>query len=208
MSDVPKLKASMAYRYRLPITIVALICGWISSLFTIPLVKEHSRLDHQLDALAWGLLLAGIAVRAWASREISGKKKDVVVSTGPYALCRNPLYWGTFLIACSQLAFLRTAAFGLALCIPVIVYITGVVPAEERYLTAALGEKYEHYCQRTARWFPWWHPDALRGSACSGSRAYYRELATLACWIVLPGAAETICYLRELPNWPHWTLLK
>lgn len=208
MTEVPNLEASRAYRYRLQITIAALAFGWTASLFTLPILKEHSHLDHLLDAVAWILLLAGMGLRAWASHEISGKKKVVIVTTGAYAFCRNPLYWGTFLIACSQLAFLRTISFALAMMLPVLVYLFGVIPAEERYLAAVLGDEYRLYCDQTARWIPHWRSAASQDTHPVLSPAYYRELATLACWFVLPVVAELICYLRELPNWPHWSLLR
>lgn len=208
MPDVPNLKASLAYRCRLPLTLIVLVCGWTAALFTLPIVKEHSLLDHVLDGLAWLLLLIGMFIRAWASHEISGKKAMVVVSTGPYALCRNPLYWGTFFIACSQLTFLRTVSFALLMVPVVLVYIRGVVPAEERRLVAVLGEAYERYCQQTARWLPRWHADAIRSSPEPNARPYLRELTTLAWWLLLPGIAEAICYLRELPTWPHWSWLR
>ena len=41
--------------------------------------------------------LAGLAVRAWAAGHIV--KNDRLATTGPYAHTRNPLYFGSFLIA-------------------------------------------------------------------------------------------------------------
>jgi protein-S-isoprenylcysteine O-methyltransferase Ste14 len=148
MPDAVSLKTPFAYRQSLPITILALFAGWLACLFSTPYFKEHSSLEHGLDLIAWFILALGIAIRGWSSREISGRKKTAVVCTGPYALCRNPLYWGTFFIALSQLAFLRTIAFGVIMLIPIALYILGVVPAEERYFTWALGVEYRDYCGR------------------------------------------------------------
>ena len=43
------------------------------------------------------LALVGVAVRAWASGHIS--KNERLAVSGPYAHTRNPLYFGSFLIA-------------------------------------------------------------------------------------------------------------
>ena len=43
------------------------------------------------------IALAGVLVRAWASGHIS--KNERLATSGPYAHTRNPLYFGSFLIA-------------------------------------------------------------------------------------------------------------
>ena len=44
------------------------------------------------------LALVGVLIRAWAAGHIV--KNDRLATTGPYAHTRNPLYFGSFLIAC------------------------------------------------------------------------------------------------------------
>ena len=48
-------------------------------------------------AVGGTLALVGLAVRAWAAGHIV--KNDRLATTGPYAHTRNPLYFGSFLIA-------------------------------------------------------------------------------------------------------------
>ena len=52
------------------------------------------------DMLVAGALVAGLGVlvRAWAAGHI--RKNDRLATSGPYAHTRNPLYFGSFLIAC------------------------------------------------------------------------------------------------------------
>ena len=52
------------------------------------------------ETLLAGAIVAflGILVRAWAAGHII--KNDKLATTGPYAHTRNPLYFGSFLIAC------------------------------------------------------------------------------------------------------------
>lgn len=54
-------------------------------------------------AVGVGIAFAGLLVRAWASGHIV--KNDRLATTGPYAHTRNPLYFGSFLLA---------AGFGIA----------------------------------------------------------------------------------------------
>lgn len=200
------LQHNLVYRWRLPITILALLGGWVGSLFSHPWIAEHTQADWWLDGVAWLFLAAGIAVRAWASREISGRKRNCVVNTGPYALCRNPLYWGTLLLGVSQFFFLRSAIFLIALLVPVGVYVFGVIPAEEHFLNCVLGMEYLDYCRQTPRWWPCWDTKVWDSLGVRDGNAYFRELLSLACWLALPALAELICYCRELPGWPHWPI--
>ena len=48
-------------------------------------------------AVGGGLALIGVVVRGWAAGHIV--KNDRLATTGPYAHTRNPLYFGSFLIA-------------------------------------------------------------------------------------------------------------
>jgi protein-S-isoprenylcysteine O-methyltransferase Ste14 len=48
-------------------------------------------------AVGSSLALVGLAIRAWAAGHIV--KNDRLATTGPYAHTRNPLYFGSFLIA-------------------------------------------------------------------------------------------------------------
>ncbi len=206
MATKRTLQSHLIYRWRLPITVVALLGGWAGALFSQPWISQTSIADFWLDALAWSLLFAGLGLRAWASREISGRKRISVVDTGPYAVCRNPLYWGTLLMGLSQLCFLPTVSFLMALIVPMLVYTMGVVPVEEQFLKEELGADYDAYCASTPRWRPQWSSKVLASLGLRDRRAYMREMLSLMCWLSLPLLAESIAYLRELPGWPHWLI--
>ena len=46
-----------------------------------------------------GIILAGIAAlgRLWCSLYIAGYKTDTLITEGPYSMCRNPLYFFSFI---------------------------------------------------------------------------------------------------------------
>jgi len=106
---------------------------------------------------ALGYLLVALAClgRLWASVFIAGHKDSKLVTTGPYARCRHPLY------ACSMLGAL---GLGLTtrsplLCAIVVTLIAALVvyaaSGEEQFLADAFPEEFKAYVAATPnRWWP------------------------------------------------------
>jgi protein-S-isoprenylcysteine O-methyltransferase Ste14 len=99
------------------------------------------------------LALLGEYVQIWASAHLR-KNVDVIMS-GPYALARNPMYTGRFLVGLG-LVLLTWRWF---LIVPYVVgyalYAQARVLGEEAHLRSLFGKKYDDYCAATRRWFPW-----------------------------------------------------
>lgn len=93
--------------------------------------------------------------RIWSSVFIAGHKDEELVTTGPYALCRHPLY------SCSILGAL---GLGLTtrsplLCALVVVLIAALViyaaAGEEQFLADAFPEAFKNYLLATPnKWWP------------------------------------------------------
>ena len=104
-----------------------------------------------------GFLFVALAClgRIWCSLFIAGHKDEVLVTTGPYALCRHPLY---------SLSVLGALGLGLTsrsalLCIMVVVLIMGLViyaaACEEQFLADAFPEEFKAYLAATPnKWLP------------------------------------------------------
>ncbi|MFV2065761.1 MAG: isoprenylcysteine carboxylmethyltransferase family protein, partial [Pirellulales bacterium] len=73
----------------------------VVAFMTPPYAAEGSSLDFLADAMAWLIFVMGGTFRWWATLYIGNRKQCVLVTDGPYSLCRNPLYVGTFLIVLS-----------------------------------------------------------------------------------------------------------
>ena len=98
------------------------------------------------------LLAAGSAVRTWAAGHI--RKREALAVTGPYAHTRNPLYFGSFLMACGGLVMGRNpwlAAAFLAFAVPI---YRLVIHREEQLLAGMFGEAFAAYCREVPRFFP------------------------------------------------------
>ena len=106
------------------------------------------------------LTAAGEAVRLWAVRHIgaiSRTRSDrlgSLVTSGPFAVVRNPLYLGNIAM---WTGFAMTAR--LLWLVPVIVVLLAVeyhaiVKWEEQLLEARFGDEYRAYAARVPRWMP------------------------------------------------------
>ena len=191
------LPTSFAYRNRIAITAVCAIAGLSGTLLSAPDVREGSSTDHLFDGFGWFLLGLAIVLRLWSSGHISGRKSRTLVTTGPYAICRNPQYIGTLAIAVSQALILKSYPFALACVLPILLYPLGVVPAEERVLHEKFGAVYGDYCRQVPRWSFCWSGLNFKWRTAENWTAFRHECVRCVWWLLLPLASEFICALRE-----------
>lgn len=140
--------------------------GLLLSLPAIALVKRGKPSAASI-ALGLPIAVAGELLRCWAVG-YSGEttRNDVVtapklVTAGPYAYVRNPLYIGNFLTAMGfAIAFtgrncwlMRTLLAGGSLAAMGAVY-AAIVPHEEAFLREQFGDEFERYCERVPRVIP------------------------------------------------------
>lgn len=115
--------------------------------------------------LGGGIALVGVLVRAWASGHIS--KNEKLATSGPYAHTRNPLYFGSFLIA----AGFAVAAHWSLLVAVVAFFLLIYYPTMQREI-ANIGERfpeaYGRYATNVPLFFP--RPSPWRGDAGSTNR--------------------------------------
>jgi protein-S-isoprenylcysteine O-methyltransferase Ste14 len=108
--------------------------------------------------------LAGAALAAWAKARLGRlftahlgvKENHTLVTDGPYAIVRHPIYLGISLFALGTAAVWNSLAFvvltvGLAICFAVQLRI------EERIFAAHFGSAYEEYRHRVPALLPIFH---------------------------------------------------
>ena len=114
--------------------------------------------------LRWtGFALGVVAVIFWTwtqvildtqwSAQLQLTKAHHLVTTGPYARIRHPLYAGIF-GWCVALSLLTANWIFVAVCVLSILGLLWRVPKEEQMMIEAFGDEYKAYMQRTGRFFP------------------------------------------------------
>ena len=100
------------------------------------------------------MIIVCVLGRCWAMLYIGGNKNGRLVTTGPYSLCRNPLYvfsvigvmgFGFMTQSLIYTTVLTSVTFGILL---------QTARKEEGYLTEKFAEDYIDYRNRTPRFLP------------------------------------------------------
>lgn len=149
------------------------------------------------------IAIAGELLRCWAvgysgvTTRGDAVEAPKLVTAGPYAYVRNPLYVGNFVTAAGFAIALTgknswLARLGLlagALGSMAGVYAT-IVPHEERFLHEKFGEEFERYCERVPPVVPQlepmpggegeWHADVIAKAESNTFATFGAMLATLA----------------------------
>ena len=127
------------------------------------------------------LVLAGEALRWWAVGQIGvisrtrSTRLGPLITTGPFTLCRNPLYVGNLLIWAGF-----TVWSGLLWMLPItlgifIVYYCSIIEWEEALLTERFGGAYTEYVAVTPRWWP--RLDRLAAALSASAMHPWRQVA-------------------------------
>lgn len=107
-----------------------------------------------------GLIAAGLCFGVWAARTMrsagtavrTSEPTTALVTTGPFALSRNPLYVSMTVLYVG-IAVAARSVWALALLIAVLVVVRwGIIAREERYLERKFGDEYRRYKARVRRW--------------------------------------------------------
>ena len=187
----------------------AFVFGRRGTLLAVPAVVLAALGKPSAFSVALGLPLAfaGEAVRMWAVG-YSGvtTRGDTVtapalVTAGPYARVRNPLYLGNFLTAAGfAIAFtgrnapaVRAALVGGSLAAMLAVYAV-IVPHEEAYLRETFGADFERYAWRVPPVIPLLEPSQPQQGSYDPEVIGKAESRTFATF----GAMLTVLALRAL----------
>ena len=135
----------------------------------------------RLASLEVGLPIAllGEAVRIWASGHI--EKTRTLATGGPYALCRNPLYFGSLLLALGVAAAAASPWVVLAGGLYFLAFYPAVMRDEAAFLRAKFPSAYDEWSREVPLFLPRLTPGGPRASRFDWSRVRAnREWRTLA----------------------------
>lgn len=99
------------------------------------------------------LLILGEMMRFWAAGTIY--KDNVVATSGPYAFVRNPLYFGSLLMAFGYASMSGLGPVGLVACVGLFtIFHLAAIVSEESFLKAKFGAPYLEYLTHVPRLIP------------------------------------------------------
>jgi protein-S-isoprenylcysteine O-methyltransferase Ste14 len=201
---VEPTKGDWVARSRAWMSILMLVPFAAVTIFSAPLVPEETAGDFVLDGFAWTAFALGAAFRWWATLYIGGRKHRELVTTGPYSICRNPLYFGTMLLTLSVALFLHSIIFTVGIVVATIFYLQVTVPYEEAQLGRLYGDPFTDYCARVPRFLP--NPWLFESDEVIQVRTegLWAETLRTLCWVWIPVLAEGAAHLRMESYWPKF----
>ena len=135
-------------------TRLILLVSLLATVFTRPLMDFNSVLGDALS-MTGALLIAACALgRVFCTAFLGGHKNTALITHGPFAVCRNPLY------VCSLVGVTGVAMLSHHLVLMALVPLAfaglfnALVRREEELLRTHFGAEYAAYCARTPRFLP------------------------------------------------------
>jgi len=147
-----------------------------------------------------GAVLVGIASmgRLWCSIYIAGYKTDRLIKEGPYSICRNPLYFFSFIGALGVGMATESFLIPFLIMITFTIYYPMVIKSEESEMLKKHGKEYEAYLGLVPSFFP--HISKLKEPDSYITKPIiFRKHIFSALWFVwLLGILELIEGFHEL----------
>jgi protein-S-isoprenylcysteine O-methyltransferase Ste14 len=138
--------------YRVPLsfgTIVAVLL-WKLAQGTKP--RGIFPLCDPLAGVGVALVLVGVGLRSWAAGIL--RKNRSLTTTGPYRLCRHPLYLGSFLMMAGFALLIADIRLALVVVAAVLVIYSATIQDEEQRLSGNFGAVWDTYAAHAPRLFP------------------------------------------------------
>lgn len=158
-----------------------------------------------------GLQLAGLALialgwmlRAWGAGSAGRHTRAAtieaphLVTSGPFAYVRNPIYAGTIVLAVGMVLLIGDARALFCTCIALGVLYFFIVPAEEAFLRAQFGAEYLRYCEAVPRLIPRLQPWQGHRERPFQWRSVRSELMILLWLVLIYGALQFEEYLDRI----------
>jgi protein-S-isoprenylcysteine O-methyltransferase Ste14 len=106
------------------------------------------------------LILAGVGLRSWAAGIL--RRNRSLATTGPYRLCRHPLYLGSFLMMAGFGFLLADIYVACVVAAAVLIIYSVTIYEEDQRQSAKHGAVWANYAARTSCLFPLRWPTNLR----------------------------------------------
>lgn len=141
-------------KYRIKIT------QFLGTILFLLILFSHKNLE-DIPAIAdiifiCGITLVGIGTigRIWCALYISGYKDRILIQSGPYSICRHPLYFFSLLGGLGIGLATETLTIPIIILIGFILFYPILMDHEEKSLSKIFGKEFQSYFHRTPKFFP------------------------------------------------------
>jgi protein-S-isoprenylcysteine O-methyltransferase Ste14 len=143
-------------------------------------IKPHDIADWHdwKSVLGVSLVIGGLVLRSWAAGTLV--KRFQLTTTGVYALVRNPLYVGSFVMMVGFCQLIDDPENIFFILGPFVAIYAIKVRDEERILSKNFGLRWQEYAQATPRFFPRRLTNSMFANWTIGRWLFNREYKSLA----------------------------
>ncbi len=162
------------------------------ALLLVPVLAIFARTSEAGLRAGIALIALGELVRLWANgyvgtvkvNQASGRdpKIGMLVTAGPYAFVRNPLYFGSLLMALGFCAIVGQFLLGAVAVGAFLFVYRRKIQEEERTLAGECGEAFARFCAAVPRLFPTWRRYADRQGRWSWAGIQASQKTSSAPW--------------------------
>ncbi|HVX14895.1 MAG TPA: isoprenylcysteine carboxylmethyltransferase family protein [Pirellulales bacterium] len=114
---------------------------------------DTGNLNDPLAMTGLATVMLGLVIRSWAAGVIN--KTKVLATTGPYRLCRHPLYLGSLLMMFGFCVLVGSLVDACVVFGPVLVIYLLTIQREERRLAERHGAAWAQYVAVAPQFFPY-----------------------------------------------------
>jgi protein-S-isoprenylcysteine O-methyltransferase Ste14 len=154
-----------------------------------------------------GVLLAvlGVCGRLWCFSYIAGRKKRVLVTIGPYSLCRHPLYFFSLIGGIGLGLCTETLSAPLLFALAFAAYYPHIIQTEEKFLRNNF-QDYEVYREAVPLFFPKWS-NFSDGDLQINARDFQNEILGAGSFLLLIGVFEFLEAMHRTHLLPTYFLI-
>ena len=143
--------------------------------------------------------------RVWCLSYIAGRKNGVLVVSGPYSLCRNPLYFFSFLGAIGVGLCMEMMSVTCLVAVVFLIAYRVIIRSEEGFLQEAFPSDFEAYEKSTPRFFPSFSNYQEGGETLMlNVRSFRRGLSEVIWFIIIIGVFSFVDTLHDWGALPIW----
>jgi protein-S-isoprenylcysteine O-methyltransferase Ste14 len=147
-------------------------------------IEPHDVFDYRnpKSVVGCALVFTGLALRSWAAGTL--RKTWELTTSGPYAIIRNPLYVGSFMIMSGFCTLIGDVENIWVVLGPLAGLYVLQILHEERTLSALYGARWDDYVRRVPRIAPYRWPAQLSHTWQSGQWLRSREYNALGATLL------------------------